>query len=204
MIKANHTYWGKLFFKYFAKIRLGSHFRSIEFIGSFDDRNLPILVISNHFTWWDGFIQLLLNEKFFHRKFHVMMLEEQLKRFMILNNGGCFSVKKNSREILESLQYSVDLLSDKQNIMLLFPQGELQSMHTDYFAFEAGLDYILKKRKNEIDIIFNVNLVDYFSFKKPGLSIYFKRYLLKNNDLKQIEIDFNTYATECKLQQLRK
>ena len=174
MIKANHSYLGVLFFKYYSKIKLKNHFQDIRFVGDIEDLGKPILVISNHFSWWDGFIQLQLNNLLFKRKFHVMMLEEQLEKFKILNKGGAYSVQKNSRDILNSLNYSVDLLNDNNNLLLIFPQGEIQSLYTDNFIFGTGLNYLLKNRKTDFQLIFNINLVDYFSESKPTLTIYFK------------------------------
>lgn len=205
MIKANHSYLGEMFFKYYSKIKLDKHFHNIRFVGDIEDLDQAVLVISNHFSWWDGFIQLQLNNRFFKRKFHVMMLEEQLNKFMILNKGGAFSVQKNSREIINSLNYSVEILSDKKNLLLMFPQGEIQSIYTDNFIFGNGLNYLLKNKKVDIQLIFNINLVDYFSESKPTLSIYFKTFTISSNtDLMQIEAAFNKFANLCKTQQIDK
>jgi len=202
MIKANHTFWGEMFFKYYSKFKLENHFNTIRFLGDIEDLNQPILIISNHFSWWDGFIQLQLNNKFLKRKFHVMMLEEQLNKFMILNKGGAFSVQKNSRDIINSLNYSVEVLSDKNNLLLMFPQGEIQSLYTDNYVFGNGLSYLLKNKKTAIQLIFNINLVDYFSESKPTLSIYFKKFEFRTDtDLSEIEVEFNAFADHCKSQQ---
>ena len=131
-----------------------------------------------------------------------MMLEEQLRKFMLLTKYGAFSVQKNSRSVLESLNYTIDLLSNRNNLVLLFPQGEIQSIYTDYFKLENGLQYILANKKTDIQLIFNINLIDYFSDQKPSLTVYFKKYALQKNDsLKDIEADFNHFAQQCKLQQ---
>jgi len=205
MIKANHTFGGRIFFNLYSGIKLKKQFREIRFIDDLEDAGLPVLIIANHFSWWDGFIQLQLNKRFFKRSFHVMMLEEQLNKFMLLNKGGAFSVQKNSRDIIESLNYSLDLLSDPKNVVLLFPQGEIQSLYTTDFRFETGLNYLLKNLKTEIQLVFNVNLVDYFSNQKPELRLYYKTYPLRpDSSLKSIESDFNLFAKECKLQQKEK
>lgn len=135
MIKANKTYLGVLFFDLYAKIQLKRYFRRITVIGSFEDSGKPILLISNHFSWWDGFIQLWLNKRVFKRKLYVMMLEEQLRKFMILNQGGAFSIRKNSRDIVESLEYTTGLLKYKENVLLIFPQGEIQTTIYTRFCF---------------------------------------------------------------------
>ena len=82
---------------------LHRHFREIRYRGQFQDRGKAILLIANHFTWWDGFIQGVLNQNRFQRNFYVMMLEEQLRKFPILRTTGAFSIRKHSRSMLESL-----------------------------------------------------------------------------------------------------
>ncbi len=73
------------------------------------------------------------------------MLEEQLRKHMYLNKAGGFSVRKGSRSIVESLGYTAELLNDKNNLVLMFPQGRIESMHKQDFVFEKGIEYVLKK-----------------------------------------------------------
>lgn len=202
MIKARHTYMGWLVCCFYSGYKLNKAFRSVKIVGDETDNKLPVLMIANHFSWWDGFIQYRLNRKLFGRRFHVMMLEEQLQQNMILNKGGAFSIHKNSRRIIDSLNYSLEILGDHKNLLLLFPQGKIESMHTGRYRFEKGLSYLLKHLRNDIQIIFNVNLVDYFSEKTPSLNVYYKNYAPNRQlGLDQIEEDFNRYADECKQQQ---
>lgn len=197
MIKARHTKPGVWFFNLYADFFLKRAFREINIFGENNIPDSSMLIISNHFSWWDGFIQLYLNNRVLHKKFHVMMLEYQLKKFMILNKAGAFSVKKNSRDIIQSLKYSEEILSDKKNLLLIFPQGEIQSLYTEYFKFEKGIEKLMKKE--EACLIFNVNLIDYFSHKKPGLNIYYKVYPVNENiGIDTIEKAFNQFATKCK------
>lgn len=197
MIKARHTKPGVWFFNLYADFFLKRAFREINIFGENNIPDSSMLIISNHFSWWDGFIQLYLNNRVLHKKFHVMMLEYQLKKFMILNKAGAFSVKKNSRDIIQSLKYSEEILSDKKNLLLIFPQGEIQTLYTEYFKFEKGIEKLMKKE--EACLIFNVNLIDYFSHKKPGLNIYYKVYPVNENiGIDTIEKAFNQFATKCK------
>jgi len=201
MIRAKHTYPGMSVLRFFSGYRLQRAFRSIHFHGTIADREKPVLIIANHFCWWDGFIQFRLNQKFLKRKPHVMMLEEELKKFPVLNRMGAYSVQKKTRDVITSLNYTVDLLADAKNMVLLFPQGEIQSLHTTVFHFENGLQYILNHLKNDIQVIFNVNLVDYFSDKKPSLYVYFTEYDYTDKDLTDIGQDFNRYASWCRTNQ---
>lgn len=202
MIKEQHNRAWIAFLDRYSWWLMKRQFRGIRFLGEVHDRGLPVLMIGNHFSWYDGFIQYHLNKRILHRKFHVMMLEEQLQRYKFLNKVGAFSIYKKSRDIIKSLNHAVDILHTPQNMLLLFPQGEIQSLYTQPFHFEKGLDFILKK-VDTIQIIFNVNLLDYFSFKKPELAIYFKEFdTSKAHDIHTLETAFNGFSLDCKNRQV--
>jgi 1-acyl-sn-glycerol-3-phosphate acyltransferase len=202
MIREEHSKAWTRFLDYYSRWLMKRHFRSIRYCGDVKDRGKPVLIISNHFSWYDGFIQYHLNKRFLGKRFHVMMLEEQLRNYPFLQKVGAFSVQKKSRDIIKSLNHAVEILQNPHNMLLLFPQGEIQTLYTHNFKFEKGLDFILKK-VGDVQIIFNINLVDYFSHKKPELSVYFQEYsesaLYTFDDLCAA---FDRFAHECKSRQV--
>jgi hypothetical protein len=170
----------------------------------FTDNGKPVLLISNHFSWWDGFIQAVLNRRFFGRKMYFMMLEEELRKRLFLRKAGAFSVARGTRGIVDSLQFSVDLLGKSENLLLLFPQGKIQSMHIRQIRLEKGLDFILKRMGENGQVVFNVNLVDYFSFKKPVLNIYFENYTSPGGYVfETLADDFQLFYEKCRAKQLQ-
>ncbi len=199
MIKANHkNFWVK-FSNIYSKILLKIYFRNIKYIGDYEHTEKPVLIIANHFSWWDGFIQIQLNNKYFKRKFHFMMLEKELKKSEILTAIGACSISKGKRSSLESLAYSVEILQNKRNLFLFFPQGRIRSVYTKNFIFEKGmLSYLLENLKNDYQFIFNVNLIDYAAFRKPEIRVNYKTYDIKDYaTTDEVEKDFNFYANEC-------
>lgn len=101
-----------------------------------------------------------------------MMLEDQLRKYWFFNYTGGFSVNKKSRSVVETIDYTRELLSDSKNMVLLFPQGEIESMHNQKIVFENGLERILKDKEGKVQIVFLANLVDNFSDRKPGIYFY--------------------------------
>lgn len=172
ILKAKHNFIIYPFFQRYAKRLIKKNFNKSKIIGDFKNENLPVLVLSNHVSWWDGFWIMYLNLKKINKKFHFMMLEDQLKKYSFFNLTGGFSVNKNSKTIIESLNYTVDLLKDKNNMVLIFPQGEITSVYEQNIKFEKGIDWIFKKTKNEFSILFVANLIDYFSDKKNNIFMY--------------------------------
>ena len=173
------------------------HFGTIKVIGEFREKKLPVLLVSNHTSWWDGFWAMYLTVKIFKRKFHFMMLEDQLRKFWFFNYTGGFSVNKKSRSIVETINYTVELLADNKNMVLIFPQGEIQTMHNQSFLFENGIERILKKRKGPVQTMFLACIVDYFSSKKPGIYLYLEEYSLPVYDIASIQCSYNEFYSQC-------
>ena len=128
-----------------------------------------------------------------------MMLEEEMRKARILHKVGACSISKGSRGILGSMQHLVDVIKRPENLYLFFPQGKIESLYTYPYTFEkGGLNYILKKAKNEFMLVFNINLIDYASHKRPQLSIYYKAYeMTSSTTAEEIERDFNAFAYAC-------
>lgn len=176
MIKAKHHKVIYPLFKGLTKFFIRRSFSSVHFEGLFKDNEHAVLVLANHISWWDGFWIMLLNIKKLNRRFYFMMLEEQLRKHWYFRYTGGFSIRKQHRSVLSSLQYAIDVLDNEQNMLLMFPQGHINSMYNDKMSFEKGIDYILKHLAPHTQLLFVANFVDYLSDKKPALSMYFKAY----------------------------
>jgi hypothetical protein len=126
------------------------------------------------------------------------MLEEELKKRMFLNRCGGFSVSKQPRELLKSINHAASLLGDNNNIVLIFPQGKIETKYRHPFKFERGIEEILKRTTNQVEILFIANVIDYFSNTRPSLSIYFQQADLEARPGKEaIEQAYNTFFTDC-------
>jgi len=197
VLKARHHFFIYPFFKWYAGWIIHRHFGQVELKKEFDDQNLPVLLLANHVSWWDGFFAMFLNVKVLRRKFHFMMLEEQLKKFSFFNQTGGYSIRKKSRETIESINYTAELLRERENMVLLFPQGKIETIYTTSFQFETGISRIIKKAGGPIHILFMANLMDYFSNRKPGLYIYVKEYKRDSLDAKSIQDAYNQFYNQC-------
>jgi 1-acyl-sn-glycerol-3-phosphate acyltransferase len=197
IIKSNHHFIVYPAFKVFTLISIKRNFHEVKIIGDIEDRKLPIFTISNHISWWDGIFVNYVNMKRFKRKFNFMMLEEQLEVHKFFRNLGGYSVKKNSKSMIESLLYTRELLQDKSNIVLMFPQGEIQSLYTSDFIFEQGVDRILQKQNNPIQVLFVANLIDYFSNPKPTLYAYLKEHKQTDCSLVELQESYRIFYSEC-------
>ncbi|MFN8255985.1 MAG: lysophospholipid acyltransferase family protein [Bacteroidales bacterium] len=196
ILRAKHNFIIHPFFKRYAVWIIKRHYKTIKTIGKFEDKGLPVLLISNHISWWDGFWAMYINLKVLKRKYHFMMLEDQLRKYWFFNYTGGFSVNKKSRSVLETIDYTRELLSDNKNMVLLFPQGEIQSMHNQNIVFENGLERILNDKSGQVHIVFLANLVDYFSNRKPGIYFYIQEYNGLNFSHQAIQNSYNEFYSK--------
>jgi 1-acyl-sn-glycerol-3-phosphate acyltransferase len=176
ILKASHNQFLYGFFRLYTRLRINGAFRQVIIRGDVTDRGIPVLVLANHFSWWDGFWVMYMNMKLFRRKFYYMMLEEQLRKHIFFNKMGGYSVKRGSRSIIESINYTVDLLKDNSNMVLLFPQGRILSKYQGSISIEKGIEKVIGEAGGRAQVLFEVNLVEYFSHARPTLYIYLLEY----------------------------
>lgn len=196
MIRAQHVSWAVCFFNRYSTYMVKRHFRHVFCHDVPAVTNKPILIIANHFSWWDGFFAVYCNARYFRKTFHVMMLEEQLSLRKILRFAGAFSVRKNSRSIANSLEYAAEILQNKNNLLLLFPQGRFYSLHDHSFRFEKGVGHILQKSSKDIHLLFMANMIEYFAHRKPFVSLYFKEYPVTES-LDELEKAYSRFFDDC-------
>lgn len=162
------------FFSWYISRIIGSDFHKIEHNPVEFDENRSILLLSNHLSWWDGFLIFHINKIYFKKNFHVMITEDNYLKVWFLKYLGCFSVKKNSKSIIETLEYAGRLLDEPRNLVLIFPQGKLYSGHTEEIQFQKGLMNMINISTRRFQYIFSAVFVDYFEHRKPSVTCYLK------------------------------
>lgn len=198
MIKAKYSEAWLWFYSSYFRVLQKINFRRISVL---TDAVFPegqsVLLLQNHFSYYDGYWSMYLCNKVFMRRFHVMMLEEELAKRMFLTRCGVFSVRKNSRDLIESLNYANELLSDPQNVVTIYPSGEIISQHRQNFPFQKGF---ARLAGNQSLIAFAVVLVDHFSQARPEIRIYLKNYSGERT-AESIESAYHSFYQSCVVRQ---
>ncbi len=202
MIKARHIPFFVRFFSFYSQNGLKRQFHKVDFDCSINTEGRPVLLIGNHFSWWDGFIAYRLNDLCLHKKFHIMMLEEQLEKRLFLNKAGAFSIKRGSRSVVESLHYASTLLHDDENMVAVFPQGTITSVHRRPVRFEKGAERIIAGASDKLMILFYVALPDWYSEKRPGLTVRVIEYGVRERSATDLEETYNMFLEECITRQI--
>lgn len=204
-MEARHNILVYSFFKSYSRLIIKRNFSRVVISGTVQAKKLPVILVANHVSWWDGFWAENVNLKIFGKKFYFMMLEDQLRKHWFFNYCGGFSIKKKSRSVIDSINYSVKLLADSANLLLIFPQGKIESAHKKEFKFEKGIEKIIEKTgMGKIQVVFLVNLTDFFSEPKPSLYQYMEEYDRDDVSCTAIEAAYNRFYLECIDAQIKK
>ena len=134
------------------------------------------LLMCNHFSFWDGFwaCYLSLHGVHKHQKmtgFYIMILDKQLKKNMWMRYFGCFSIAPGKPSVQESIEYAAELLNKPGNLVLMYPQGNLESSHVRHIVLRNGIKDIIDRVKVKCQLIWCSNVVEYFESFRP--SVYF-------------------------------
>ena len=84
--------------------------------------NIPLIIYCNHSSWWDGLITFQIARQANLDGFW-MMEEKHLRKFYLFRRLGAFSiVRENSRQAIESLNYTAKLLLENPaRTVFIFP-----------------------------------------------------------------------------------
>jgi hypothetical protein len=159
--------------------------------------------VANHFSWWDGFLLYHLNKILFKKAFHIMVLDETIQKAGFMKYFGAFPIKKNSKQVIASLNYAAQLLDDPDNMVVIFPQGKLYSNFVDEVKFEKGLSKIITSQAN-FQYVLAATFIENFEHKKPSVYIGLKT-MDKNeiDGLIQLQTAYQQHYQSTKLQQTR-
>ncbi len=176
MIEARPSAWAERIFDFYLTRLFKRRFSALYLLGDFPriDPTLPLLLLPNHSSWWDGFFIHLLNKKKFLRRPYLMMLEEQLKRHLFFTRVGVFSINPNSAASTRtSLRYAARLLQNSRNLVCIFPQGELAPWEKRPLAYKRGLDLILKLHGARANLLALAMRIDFLGEQLPAAFFMF-------------------------------
>ncbi|KLT65234.1 1-acyl-sn-glycerol-3-phosphate acyltransferase [Pedobacter sp. BMA] len=160
------------FFPWYIKLIIKKDFSHFRFNELEIKESAAVLVLANHFSWWDGFFIFYLNKLLFKKHFHVLVSAENYKKVWFLKYLGAFAAESKGKDVLATLDYAGQLLDDPNNLVLIFPQGKLYSNHIKSIHFEKGVMQMINSSQRRMNIIFAATFTDYFSKRKPIVQTY--------------------------------
>jgi 1-acyl-sn-glycerol-3-phosphate acyltransferase len=188
------------FFHYYILRIVKGNFHEVKFNEVEVEKGKSVLLLANHFSWWDGFLMYYINHKVLKKRFHVMVIEETVQKVSFFKYVGAFSVSKNSRDMLASLSYAAELLNDPENMVLIFPQGKLHSHFIDEVNFEKGLSRIMEAAAGKFQTIAAATFIENLQYKKPTANVYLKA-MGDINNMQDAQAAYQQYYDSAKQQQ---
>ncbi len=162
-------FWGMLRHRFYAFRYKGEE----QYYDS--DTNVPTIFFGPHSNWWDGMVFFNIANKIFHKEIRLMI--EELNRFPLFSKGGAYSVnKKSAQSAMKALQYSVEVMADKKNLLFIFPQGIIRPPHYRPIEFQTGLAYIAHsavKKYGRVNLIPIAMDYTFFRDNRPEVIISF-------------------------------
>jgi 1-acyl-sn-glycerol-3-phosphate acyltransferase len=176
MIKADHKKWARWLYDFYVPRILKSNFQHFYLTNEFpqisDEEGL--IITPNHFSWWDGFFSDFTLSRFSNRKIYILMLEEQLKRYWFFQKIGAFSINpKNPKSIKTTFDYIIEVIGDPQNVLLFYPQGEIEDYVKRPLKVKEGLKTILNLTSVKVNLLPVAFKIKYGNTKKPDLLVRF-------------------------------
>ncbi len=176
MIRAQHRFWADLIFQPYLMWLFKRNFHTIQLLGMPPEipPHLPLLLLPNHSTWWDGFFVYLLNKQIFRRTAYLMMLEAQLSKYRFFAKIGAYSIEPKHRQgIVESLKYTVELLNQGMPLVSIFPQGELLPWHTRPLGYKRGIEWVLREYGKSVAVLPLAIRTEFLGEKRPSVFFLF-------------------------------
>ncbi|HVW96027.1 MAG TPA: hypothetical protein VHA56_08670 [Mucilaginibacter sp.] len=134
------------------------------------------MLMCNHFGFLDGFFSYYIAFKLIDKQqrikgLYTMSVKKQMEKNWWLKYCGSFSVEPGTRSVNESLDFAAKILNEPGNILLYYPQGNLESQHIRQIQIMDGIYEIVTRIKGDCQLIWSSNLLEYFESMKP--STYF-------------------------------
>lgn len=133
------------------------------------DKSKPVILLSNHFSLWDGFIALWICQKYFGKKFHFLINEKEYSERSFLRKIGGLPLSKNPRKLIEEIQNANSLLQDSNNLILHYPQNQFESLNIENIHFKDTILSRLDIKKTQV--LFMSNLIEFENSFKPSFNI---------------------------------
>jgi 1-acyl-sn-glycerol-3-phosphate acyltransferase len=201
MVKPGNNFFIRQTLHYYVSWIVKRHFHELKFDPVNVDPDRSILLIANHFSFWDSLLLYIVCRKLLKKEFYVMVREDTTIQLKYLKFGGAFSIRKNSREMLQSLDYAAELLNDPKNIVLIFPQGKLYSNFVSTVQFEKGITRIMEKAGGKFQLLFAATFVQYLKHKKPTATVYLQTEPFEVKSFEDLKNAYQIHYDYAKLQQ---
>jgi len=195
VIKANPNPWFNRLFTAYLERLMRKSFSGFHIVNNFPilPENKAVLFTPNHFSWWDGFLIQKIQREFLPKKiFFILMLVKQLKVYRFFNWMGAYGVEQESiSSVMQTVKYTRELLSSPENLVIIYPQGEIQPYGIDKVVLQKGITKFAGGEASNSVVIPIAFKIQFDEDKKPAVYCSFGEVL----EAKEVSGDFSLYES---------
>jgi 1-acyl-sn-glycerol-3-phosphate acyltransferase len=131
------------FFAIYLHWYVGRHFHAIRVAngGRFPSDGDPLIVYSNHASWWDPLALILFSRYFLPTSDHYGPMDATaLKHYGFFRKLGLFPIETGTgRGAIQFLRAAEEILSRPDSVLWVTPEGRFTDMRTRPVVFRPGL-----------------------------------------------------------------
>ncbi|MEK7781869.1 MAG: lysophospholipid acyltransferase family protein [Verrucomicrobiota bacterium] len=172
-------------FTWYARRYLRRHFHSLRISRSGSApgyRDQPLVIYSNHASWWDPLVCLVLKaHRFPERRAFTPIDAAALERYGILRRVGFFPVEQRSaRGAVQFLRTSTAILQSPKNLLAITPQSRFADVRERPVHFEGGLGLLATRVDDAVFVPFAAEYV-FWEERLPEILVRFGEAVVVKN-----------------------
>jgi 1-acyl-sn-glycerol-3-phosphate acyltransferase len=144
----------------------------------------PLVIYSNHASWWDPLVCIILKSELFpERNAFAPIDAAMLQKYKMFARLGFYAVNQNSgRGARQFLRTSEAILADPQNLIAVTPQARFADCRERPLQFEPGLGHLAARTKSATFVPLAVEYV-FWEERLPEILVRFGEPLRVNSSL---------------------
>ena len=134
-------------FTWYSRRYIRRHFHSLRISATGFPANpagLPLVIYSNHASWWDALVGLVVKSELFpDRNGYGPIDAVALKQYKMFGRMGFFGVDRGTRRgAVQFLRTAESILRKPDSLLVITPQGRFADVRERPLHFEAGLGHL--------------------------------------------------------------
>ena len=207
MIPASKQRWFNAWFASHARSRIQRTFSAVRVRGLDRARAIaatsPILVISNHTSWWDPLVSLHASQHLLEADGHALMDAVNLRRLPFFAMIGAFGVDLDRpADGAAAIKYAARLLDRPGRLVWVFPQGRERPITERPLGFRPGSGEIARVARRAVTVPAALRY-EFGSTERPVLYLSFGEQLGPERDAARAR-EQHEHAVEAELDHIER
>jgi len=163
-------------FTWYSRRYVRRHFHSVRVSrsGLPPASKLPLVIYSNHASWWDALVCLVLKDEFFPDRTAFAPIDAaMLERYKMFRRLGFFGVEQRTRRgASQFLRTAETVLQSPRHLLAVTPQGRFTDVRERPVHFEGGLGHLAVRVQRALFVPFVVEYV-FWEERLPEILVRF-------------------------------